>query len=180
MAVSKVPAQEIDFADPIEFMLADHDHQQAQFALLEHLADNLDAKDARANAGGILEYLETKLPLHVLDEECDFFPLLRRRAQPDDEFEVLLRLLQDEHAVNKEYYRNVLGPLREIAAGKKPADPRAFSHWARAFSIFERRHMAWENGTIIPLARKILTPEDLCELGRDMAARRGGNLKSAG
>ncbi len=166
----------IDFAYPIEFMLADHDHQRVQFALLERLADHPDAKDARTNATEILAFLETKLPLHVQDEERDFFPLLRRRCEADDEFEVLLDLLQNEHAVNQEYYRNVLAPLRMIATGNKPPDLEAFCHWARAFSIFERRHLAWENGTIIPLARKRLNAEDLRGLGRNMAERRGINL----
>ena len=166
----------IDFAYPIEFMLADHDHQRVQFASLERLAENLDAPDAQANAVEILEFLETKLPLHVKDEECDFFPLLKYRCEPDDEFEVLLDMLQNEHAVNKEYYRNVLGPLRLIAAGREPADSQAFCHWARAFSIFERRHLAWENGTVIPLARKRLSLEDQRCLGIKMARRRGINL----
>ena len=112
----------IEFAYPIEFMLADHDHQRVQFAVLERLADNPDAKDARTNAAEILEFLETRLPLHVQDEERDFFPLLRCRCEADDEFEVLLDLLQNEHAVNQEYYRNVLGPLRMIAMGEKPSD----------------------------------------------------------
>jgi hemerythrin-like domain-containing protein len=168
--------QEIGFAYPIEFMLADHDHQRVQFALFERLADNPDARDARAIASEILAFLETKLPLHVQDEERDFFPPLRYRSEPDDEFEVLLSLLQNEHAVNKEYYRNVIGSLRMIAAGNKPADLQAFCHWARSFSIFERRHLAWENGAIIPLARKRLTPEDQRSLGRKLAARRGVNF----
>lgn len=167
------PLEPLDFVYPIEFMLTDHDHQRVQFASLERLADNLEAADARENAQALLAFLVNKLPLHVQDEEADFFPLLRRRCKPDDEFDVLLGLLQNEHAVNEEYYRNVLGPLRSIAEGGKSDHPQAFSHWARAFSIFERRHLAWENGTIIPLARKRLTPADLRALGKKMAERRG-------
>ena len=174
MEVSKAQDYEsLDFAYPIEFVLADHDRQRVQFAALERLANDLDAPDARAIAAAILEFLETKLPLHVQDEERDLFPLLRRRAEPDDGFDVLLGLLQDEHAVNEEYYRDVLGPLRTMAGGGKPARPEAFAAQARAFSIFERRHLAWENDAILPLARKRLTPEDLRTLGQKMAARRG-------
>ena len=41
------------------------------------------------------------------------------------------------------------------------------------FRSSERRHLAWENGAILPLARKRLTPEDLRTLGQKMAALRG-------
>ncbi len=66
----------------------------------------------------------------------------------------------------------LLEPLRPIANGGEPADREAFPHDARAFAIFQRRHLGWENGTVLPLARKRLTDADQAELGRRMAARR--------
>ena len=59
MEVSKAQDYDgLDFAYPIEFVLADHDHQRVQFAALERLANDLDAPDARAIAAAILEFLE--------------------------------------------------------------------------------------------------------------------------
>ena len=58
------------------------------------------------------------------------------------------------------------------AAGRQPADAVEFGHAARAFSVFQRRHLAWENGTVLPLARKRLTAADQADMGRRMADRR--------
>ena len=49
---------------------------------------------------------------------------------------------------------------------------------AMAFATLQRRHLAWENGTILPLARQRLSAEDKAELGRRMTARRGGDQRS--
>ena len=54
-----------------------------------------------------------------------------------------------------------------------PSNRQVFVHEARTFGVLQRRHLAWENGTILPLARKRLNKHDLAELGRKMAARRG-------
>jgi hemerythrin-like domain-containing protein len=43
----------------------------------------------------------------------------------------------------------------------------------REFSETQRRHVTWEDRVLLPLARQRLTPEDLAEIGRSMAARRG-------
>jgi hemerythrin-like domain-containing protein len=37
----------------------------------------------------------------------------------------------------------------------------------------QRRHIVWENNIILPLARRRFSVEDMEEIGRDMAARRG-------
>ena len=43
----------------------------------------------------------------------------------------------------------------------------------RTFAEAQRRHIAWENSLVLPLARKRLTAKDLETMGRNMAARRG-------
>jgi hemerythrin-like domain-containing protein len=43
----------------------------------------------------------------------------------------------------------------------------------REFSENQRQHVTWEERVLLPLARQRLTPEDLEEIGRNMAARRG-------
>ena len=83
-----------------------------------------------------------------------------------------LALLNDEHEADQDYQLRLLEPLRSIAAGRQPADAVEFGHAARAFSVFQRRHLAWENGTVLPLARKRLSEADQADLGRKMAARR--------
>lgn len=157
---------------PIEFLFADHDRLRVVCAALERLANDCTAEDAQENAAFALSYLESELPLHIADEEQDLFPLLKRRCAPDDEIDTILALLNDEHEADQEYQLRLLEPLRSIAAGAQPADAVEFGHAARAFSVFQRRHLAWENGTVLPLARKRLTAADQADMGRRMADRR--------
>ena len=164
------------FRHPLEFIFAEHDRQRIACAALERLAGNLDAADARDNAAFVLGHLETDLPLHIADEERDLFPLLRERCLADDQIEEMLTLLHDEHDEDDGHCVALLGPLREIAGGDRPADAITFVARARAFASFQRRHLGWENGTILPLAERRLNDDDRAALGTAMAARRGLSL----
>ncbi|MGH6718098.1 MAG: hemerythrin domain-containing protein [Alphaproteobacteria bacterium] len=162
-----------DFRRPLEFLFTEHDRQRVLCAALGRLAEDPAQADAAANAQAILDYMRSRLGDHYGDEEHDLFPLLRRRADPDDGLVAILDLLHDEHAADDGLLKELLGPLATIAAGRAPEDVAVFKAAAYAFSLLQRRHLAWENGTILPLARRRLTAEDQRELGRRMAARRG-------
>lgn len=161
------------FRHPLEFIFAEHDRHRIVCAVLERLAEDLHAADARENAAFVLDHLENQLPLHIADEERDLFPLLRQRCLEDDGVDELLALLQDEHDEDDVHCAVLLAPLRVIAAGGKLNDIPEFATLARDFARFQRRHLGWENGTILPLAERRLTDADQAELGRCMAARRG-------
>jgi hypothetical protein len=53
-----------------------------------------------------------------------------------------------------------------------------FGQKCQAMSEFQRRHIAWENGVLLPLAKRRLTAGDIADLGRAMAGRRGVTLDS--
>jgi hemerythrin-like domain-containing protein len=166
-----VPAH--DFRLPLEALAAEHDRQRVLCAALERLAGDVDGKGAAETARLVLDYVERDLGLHYGDEEKDLFPLLRARADPDDGIAAILDLLGEEHENDHELIDRLRGPLRAIAEGRRPQDASAFAADARAFATLQKRHLAWENGTVLQLARKRLTAEDRAELGRRMAARRG-------
>lgn len=161
------------FRHPLEFIFADHDRQRVVCAALERLAGDLHAPDARENAAFVLGHLENELPIHIADEERDLFPLLRLRCLADDRIDELLSLLEDEHEEDDLHCAALLAPLRIIAEGGRPGDVPEFAAIARDFARFQRRHLGWENGTVLPLAERRLTDADQAELGRNMAARRG-------
>lgn len=161
------------FRHPIELIFADHDRQRIVCAALDRLAQDLDAEDARDNAAYILDHLENNLPIHIADEEEDLFPLLKQRCLPDDKVEEMIALIAEEHEEDSSHLDELLEPLRQIAAGSRPVDAVSFTARARAFASFQRRHLGWENGTILPLAERRLTDADQAALGRKMAARRG-------
>ena len=173
-AKSPAPDPQSDvFRHPLEYIFADHDRQRIICAVLERLADDPHASDARENAAHVLDHLENELPHHIADEERDLFPLLRQRCLADDRIDEMLSLLQDEHEEDDAHCAALLSPLRSLADGKPFVDELEFKALARGFARFQRRHLGWENGTILPLAERRLTDADHAVLGGNMAKRRG-------
>ena len=161
------------FRHPIEFLFKEHDRQRVICAALERLAHDCTADRAPENAALVLGYLEHEMPLHIADEEEDLFPLLTRRCTPEDEFDEIVALLSSDHEADEKHYLALLAPLGAIVNGLRPPDPVQFAVDARVFAILQLRHLGWENGTVLPLARRCLTAADGAEMGRKMAERRG-------
>ena len=122
----------------------------------------------------IYDFLDQDLQLHVIDEEDDLFPLLRRRCEPDDQIENVLGMLSAEHAIDM---RDAAAVKSLVAAAL--AEQRGLACYTRAISIIEpfchqqTRHIAVENAVVLPIARHRLNAGDLRNLGRRLAARRG-------
>ena len=161
------------FRHPIEFLFEEHDRQRVICAAFELLAHDCTADRAPEIAALILNYLEHEMPLHIADEDEDLFPLLTRRCAPEDDFDEIVALLSSEHESDEKHCHALFAPLRAIVNGLRPPDPVQFVADARAFAILQRRHLGWENGTVLPLARRCLTATDRVEMGRKMAERRG-------
>ncbi|MCB2076099.1 MAG: hemerythrin domain-containing protein, partial [Novosphingobium sp.] len=112
--------------------------------------------------------------LHVLDEEEDLFPLLRRRTELEDRIDDTLEVLCQEHDADRRDAHDIVEGLSALAE-RGAARPLkvAFRKLLRRFAANERRHLTVENAIVLPLARARLTADDLRNLGRRMAARRG-------
>lgn len=156
---------------PLEYILADHLRQRVLCHLCDRIAtaETLDV-DLTVEVVG---YLERDMAVHVIDEEQDFFPLLRRRAEPEDEIEPALGLLSGEHAADQILADKILEGL--TAALNQPAEgiADAVRDALTTFSENQRRHLSLENATVMPLAKHRLTEMDLANLSTRMAARRG-------
>ncbi len=157
---------------PLEYILTDHFRQRALCQALDELADS-DALDTE-QAAAALDFLKTEFSPHVIDEEEDLFPLLRRRAEPADDIEEVLGELSLEHATDRDEAELVIGELSSAieANGSGFPSPK-FAELLQRFAANERRHLIVENAIVMPLARARLTADDLRNLGRRMAARRG-------
>ena len=160
------------FSEPLDALLAEHFRQRAMCDLLDRLAENLSGPRSSELARTILTYLREQLPLHILDEERDLFQMLRDRTLAAEAIEEAFAQLRREHAEDERVASLVMSGLEQLAAGKQPDDEAEFANAARAFAEAQRRHVAFENSSILPLARTRLTRKDLAKLARRMAARR--------
>jgi hemerythrin-like domain-containing protein len=161
--------------DPIEFLFAQHDRQRVICAALDRLAAAPADVGSRETAQLILDYAAGEMPLHLADEEEDLFPRLRARCDPEDGLDNMVDQLEHEHETDSALYKRLEHALHDIAGGTQPGHPEVFASDARAFAMLQRRHLNWENGAILPLARLKLTREDLDDMRVAMAARRHGN-----
>ena len=159
---------------PLEFLFVDHLRQRNLCTLIEQLAD------APALQPGLAErvagHIAGDLAIHGIDDEEDLFPLIRRRALPEDRIEEVLGVLSGEHAAQDRLAEALVGDLRAAAAEDR-GFPARLRIRLRMFASRLRRYLAVENAIILPLAENRLTKADRRGLARRMAARRGLQLE---
>lgn len=161
-----------DADDPIDFILGEHLAHRAMCAELMRVARS-DKFEPEVLAG-LADFVRFDLTLHVIDEEEDFFPLVRERCPPEDEVNALLERLTAEHAQDKILAVGVRDVINQCLIEAVP--PREIKGGAEALIAFaehEKRHMTLENAVLIPLARRWLDAADRALLARKFRARRG-------
>ena len=176
LVIEDIPRELIH--EPLDWFFAEHyRHRQACRLMVEVAAAHVfDGERVTALA----EFVRNDLALHVIDEEEDLFPLLRRRALPEDEVEDVLGRLSAEHKTDstraqvlREHLETCLA--RQTAPGMIPEARKALQD----FAVQELRHLALENAVVLPIARLRLTAKDLKAMSRRLAARRGVVLEAA-
>jgi hemerythrin-like domain-containing protein len=160
------------FRDPLAFIRDDHGRQLRMCNLLDAFTEKLEVEPVKPLASALLEYLKDDLPLHTEDEERDLLPALERRCEPDDGLEEIKRQLSREHELNADLVTFMVDDLEALADGRSLTNPVRLATNVKEFSETQRQHVTWEERVLLPLARQRLTPEDLAEIGRNMAARR--------
>lgn len=165
--------------DPIAWFFAEHQRHR-QFCDLMQRASMATSFDEEV-IGWLLDFVVHELALHILDEEEDLFPLMRRRAQPEDKFETLLGRLSGEHAKDLTRAAAVRHHLQTCLHQRVPISRNNVRRRAlESFANQERSHLALENAVILPIARLRLTERDLVDLSNRLATRRGIVRRPAG
>ena len=159
---------------PLDYILADHLRQRSLCLLCEQIAeaDHFDAERARE----AVNYIKSDMVMHVIDEEQDLFPLIRQRAETEDEIDLALGQLSTEHADDERLGTTIVEGLEQTLDEDATSLPEKLAAALRQFAHNQRRHLALENATIMPLAKLRLTERDLKGLAARMAARRGIDL----
>ena len=159
-------------ADPIAWFFAEHQRHRQFCDLMQRaaMATGFEEEVIR----WLLDFVVHELALHVLDEEEDLFPLMRRRAQPEDKLETLLARLSGEHAKDLTRAAAVRHHLETCLSQRVPISRNNVRRRAlESFAAQERSHLALENAVVLPIARLRLTERDLVDLSNRLATRRG-------
>lgn len=159
------------FDEPIELLRACHMKMLLNCSTLERLAVHIKAsgvdEQAIDTAAAIRRYFNEAAPLHHQDEERDLFPLLLTLSS---EFKSTICELNNEHQDLEDSWTVLDEMLADLNAIE---DIEAFAELAQAFGQAYRDHITEEETEIlIPIDGK-LTPQQLEQLGKAMAGRRG-------
>ncbi|MCW0233016.1 MAG: hypothetical protein OJJ21_05395 [Ferrovibrio sp.] len=123
----------------------------------------------RALAPGIASFLSHDFINIVTEEQEGLLVYLRRRLMLGDDLDTLINHLHDEHRQDCEQARMLGGRCREFATGTDVDWPDLLEALS-AFAEQQRRHLTWEDATILPIARARLQADDLdrwdIEMGR--------------
>jgi hemerythrin-like domain-containing protein len=168
-AAQKVPENPI--GNPLEWFAAEHQRHRAACALMQELASSkLFQPEPLAR---IADFVHNDLGRHLAEEEEELFPLLRKRARPEDAVDQVLARLCTEHRHETADRGHLAACIERClsvqeAPGADPVASAAFS----AFATHELRHLALENAVVLPLARLRMTADDLAGLSHRLAERR--------
>lgn len=166
------------FAEPIDYVFANHSRQRLLCQVLDEIAE-VEAAD-RELVSAAYAFLTEEYAIHMLDEEGDLFPLLRRRADPEDDVNKVLGQIIDENMSDEGDAKDIvtlLGRLKGTTNMQKISKKDA--SLLKRFAANERNHLIVENAILLPLAKVRLSEDDQRKLGMRMAARRGTEMSKA-
>jgi hemerythrin-like domain-containing protein len=172
------------FQQPLELLSDCHRRVESFLRALILVADQARGGELNSKQREALEtalhYFREAAPKHTADEEESLFPRMRELGG-DVAREVFakIRALEADHEVAKVSHDAVeqLGQ-QWLATRQLSADEtsRLLDHLRKLQSIYER-HIAVEDNEIFPLAKQVLDPKTLKDVGREMAERRGQNFE---
>lgn len=169
-------APAVDFDTPLAMLAECHRRVERQCATLARLVTHLDAHGsdgaAAEAATAVMRYFDTAAPNHHADEEEDLFPALIESMSGSDA--VCLRaIIAGLEADHRELEHRWAGLRRTLAAVADRQRATLLRDDVRAFADLYARHIAREEGELLPMAERLLGDDDLDRIGAAMRRRRG-------
>lgn len=178
-----------DFSKPLEFLFHCHSRIATRLVGLIRLSEDLkpietvDAEDFLQGSENTLRHLATSGLKHTRDEEDSLFPRLRahKDAGVDELFEVLGHL-EAQHKRAASIESSLEGMVKSFRGAEAIDENRValFKDLAEGLYDLYRPHIQIENEFVFPSAGKILTPDELSEIGKEIYSRRQVTIDSRG
>jgi len=166
--------------DPVQHILTCHEQIERRLVTLQNAAmmvgfsEGPMLQDAAAALAYEVEVLEAIDKLHTADEEESLFPRLRANLKDDTSaLEPLMLSLELQHENEQAAFTKLKAVVKSIAAaGAQPTDEASMCEdLVSELANVCRPHMALENDSLLPLARKALTPADQTAIVGEMRKR---------
>ena len=174
----QIGRKESDFSNPLGLLSDCHRRIERFLEVLIQVAGRSGgaslAQQEREALEKALAYFRNSAPKHTADEEESLFPRLRKSGSAEAELACLAKLEDDHQAAARDHELvDALG-RKWLAEGTLTAEQvRQLGEALARLSNTYRRHIAIEDDQLFPLAARVLPPDQLAEVGQEMAERRG-------
>ena len=174
----QIGQKESDFTDPLGLLSDCHRRIEHFLGLFIRLCEKAKGGSLDAGEGELLDkalaYFRNAAPKHTADEEHSLFPRLRASAESEAPLARIAEL-EFEHSLAARDHEIVdsLGTRWLSEKRLAPEDGVQLTKALELLSEIYRRHIAVEDRELFPLANRLLRPEELAAVGREMAERRG-------
>jgi hemerythrin-like domain-containing protein len=138
---------------------------------LELCADQLAGEVDFSLYESINEKLRFNLPIYHRNEEA-LFDCLIRITSIQDNISPIMNYVCHEHATHNCYADELHQNWEVLPNGSVIGNPDTIGYMLRSCFETIRRHLAWEDLTLMPLALRLLTTQDLNELSEKLAENR--------
>ena len=167
------------FEEPFGMLEACHERVERMLRLITLLQEHLQKKgldeQVRQAARDVMRYFDLAAPLHHEDEERHVFPPLMLGADAAVKA-LVLRLIQD-HRQMEVAWKGARAVLIALVDRGASAPFETLTVWQKValndFARLYRHHLDDEEGVAYPVARRLLSPEAVAAMSKDMMARRG-------
>ena len=138
----------------------EHHAEMCLCNMLERLADALPEPLDAEIASASIATLRNCVRRHIILEEDYLYPVLVKRAKPGEFTQDLLAHISLEHASDEGSAHEAADQMEEVLTCGRVAKPEMLGYMLRGFFEGRRRHIAWENAVVVPLARRRLKKPD--------------------
>jgi len=154
---------------PLDMLVARRMNLAAFCGILKALPSG-SATLGRTLAPSLASFLSRDYPALIVEEEEGLLPCLNRRLLLGDNLDDILRQLGDEHRQDVAHAK-LLATRCDDFASEVDADWPELCEALSDFADRQRRHLVWEDATILPIARDRLLADDMRQWGCDMDRR---------
>lgn len=138
----------------------EHLQEQTLCDQLERIADDLlepiDPFLAKTSVVGLRQCTRR----HLLLEEGYLYPVLTKRLRRGELEEDLLIQIREEHASDECLAYDTADQLEQAIERGRAENPEMLGYMLHGFFECRRRHIAWEDAVVLPLARSRLSAKD--------------------
>ncbi|MCP4503544.1 MAG: hemerythrin domain-containing protein [Deltaproteobacteria bacterium] len=168
-------SSEAESSDPLHALFRFHRRIRLSMRTFLRIAESSKAgvEPNQVEVRALTDFFTGPLIWHDIDEEVTLMPRLRRAPEP--KFAKLLEEITEQHQRMEEILEGILPHLTDVATGRVKANGALLVTEANALYELLSEHLRLEEQEIFPVARNVLSEEELGEMAVEMSTRLEGN-----